>query len=54
MRLLASLIGLGSLASTSLATVVNFDDLPLAANSYHNNGSFTDAGVTFANSYDPT
>ena len=52
----AFLLSLALLPTTAYPSVVNFEDLSLAQNSYWNGssgaGSFTSGGVTFPNSYD--
>lgn len=55
-RLTLAVVALMSLPLAARAAVVDFEDVPLAANSYDNGsngaGSFTSGGATFTNAYD--
>lgn len=51
----ASLLGALAFASTGFSQpFINFSDLPLPPESYHNDSAFTSGGATFNNSYDST
>jgi hypothetical protein len=50
----ALVVAASALASTSFATLADFEDLSLSPNSYHKLGSFTSGGASFNNVIDPT
>jgi hypothetical protein len=47
----AVLLAVGSFAGTGYASLVDFEDLSLPANSYSNSGSFVSHGATFNNTH---